>query len=92
MSLEAIRKKIDEIDLDLVRLMNERARLAVEIGRLKREAGQNAAYAPEREREVLERVASASAGWRTTASCRSRTPPAARCATRWNVSWGCRGR
>ncbi|MCX5647607.1 MAG: prephenate dehydratase [Planctomycetota bacterium] len=62
MSLEAIRKKIDEIDLDLVRLMNERARLAVEIGCLKREAGQNAAYAPEREREVLERVASASAG------------------------------
>jgi len=62
MSLDEIRKQIDAIDLRLVELMNERARLAVEIGRLKREAGQNAAYAPEREREVLERVASASAG------------------------------
>jgi chorismate mutase/prephenate dehydratase len=62
MSLEAIRKKIDAIDLDLVRLVNERAKLAVEIGRLKRQAGQNAAYAPEREREVLERVAAASKG------------------------------
>ena len=62
MSLEAIRKQIDAIDLRLVEWMNERARLAVEIGRLKREAGRNAAYAPEREREVLERVASASAG------------------------------
>ena len=62
MSLDDIRKQIDAIDLRLVELMNERARLAVEIGCLKREAGQNAAYAPEREREVLERVASASAG------------------------------
>jgi RNA polymerase sigma factor (sigma-70 family) len=54
MSLDDIRKQIDAIDLRLVELMYERAKLAVEIGRLKREAGQNAAYAPEREREVLE--------------------------------------
>ncbi|HUS45451.1 MAG TPA: prephenate dehydratase [Phycisphaerae bacterium] len=59
MSVEDLRKRIDEVDARLVALMNERARLAVEIGRLKREAGNQAAYAPEREREVLERIATA---------------------------------
>jgi len=58
-SVEDLRKRIDEVDARLVALMNERAKLAVEIGRLKREGGNQAAYAPEREREVLERIVAA---------------------------------
>jgi chorismate mutase/prephenate dehydratase len=62
MTLEELRKKIDEIDAQLVALMNERARYAVEIGRLKREAGSNSVYAPEREREVMQRIVAANPG------------------------------
>ena len=62
MTLEDLRREIDEIDAKLVALMNERARRAVEIGRLKREAGQESVYSPEREREVIERVVAANEG------------------------------
>jgi chorismate mutase/prephenate dehydratase len=62
MDLEELRNKIDEIDAQLVSLMNERARCAQEIGRLKREAGQTSVYSPEREREVLERVLATNKG------------------------------
>ncbi len=62
MDLETLRKRIDEIDNRLVELMNERARCAVEIGKLKLQAGPADVYAPEREREVLERVLAANAG------------------------------
>ena len=62
MSLEDLRKRIDEIDAELVQRMNERARCAVEIGHLKRAAGANDVYVPEREREVLERVAKSNPG------------------------------
>jgi chorismate mutase/prephenate dehydratase len=60
--LEELRKQIDAIDRKLVELMNERARLAIAIGQLKRAAGQNSVYSPEREREVIERVLAANAG------------------------------
>jgi chorismate mutase len=36
MSLEPIREKIDELDRQLVRLVNERLALAAEIGKIKR--------------------------------------------------------
>jgi chorismate mutase/prephenate dehydratase len=62
MTLDELRKKIDEIDAKLVALMNERARCAVQIGQLKREAGQSSVYCPEREREVIERLLAANAG------------------------------
>ena len=62
MTLEELRKKIDEIDGRLVALMNERAQCAVEIGRLKREAGQDSVYAPEREREVMQHIVAANQG------------------------------
>ena len=57
-----MRKKIDEIDRRLVELMNERARLAIEIGRLKDASGTRGPYAPEREQQVLEKVVSSSKG------------------------------
>ena len=55
------RKKIDEIDAELVRLLNERSRCAIEVGKLKR-AAQLPLYQPEREGEILNRVTRANAG------------------------------
>ena len=49
------RKKIDELDRRLVDLLSERARAAVEIGRLKRHTSLPI-YEPERERIVFENV------------------------------------
>ncbi len=46
------RKKIDELDRQLVELLSERARAAVEIGRLKRDTSLPI-YEPERERIVF---------------------------------------
>jgi len=53
--LEGWRLRIDAIDDQLVRLINSRSACAVEIGRIKREAGLPV-YAPEREAFVLDRV------------------------------------
>jgi chorismate mutase len=47
------RKKIDELDERLVQLLSERARAAVEIGRLKRNTNLPI-YEPDRERIVFE--------------------------------------
>lgn len=49
------RKKIDELDRQLVALISERARAAVAIGRLKRDTSLPI-YEPERERVVFENV------------------------------------
>jgi chorismate mutase/prephenate dehydratase len=61
MSLEELRKRIDELDSQLVELLNERARVVVEIGRLKNKTG-GQIYAPDREKEVLAQVAKANKG------------------------------
>jgi len=53
--LDELRKQIDEIDAELVRLLNERARVVVEIGKLKNKAG-GQIYAPDREKQILEKV------------------------------------
>lgn len=55
MSLEELRRRIDELDRQLVELLNERARVVIEIGRLKNKTG-GAVYAPDREKNVLERI------------------------------------
>ncbi len=49
------RKKIDELDRRLVELLSERARAAVEIGRLKRNTSLPI-YEPDRERVVFDNV------------------------------------
>jgi chorismate mutase/prephenate dehydratase len=49
------RKAIDQLDEQIVKLLNERTRLALEIGAIKVKAGESI-YAPDRERAVLERV------------------------------------
>src|ERR1700690_4457946 len=49
------RSKIDELDRQLVELLNQRARAAHEIGKLKKPAGLPI-YEPDRERSVFENV------------------------------------
>jgi chorismate mutase/prephenate dehydratase len=61
MSLEELRKRIDELDDQLVQLLNERARVVVEIGKLKNKADKPV-YAPDREKEVFARIAEANKG------------------------------
>lgn len=53
--IRQLRRQIDEIDRELVKLLNKRTRLAMEIGRRKQDRGDEP-YAPAREREVLQRV------------------------------------
>ena len=55
MDIEDWRKRIDEIDRKLVALLSERARAAVEIGKLKRNTAMPI-YEPDRERVVFENV------------------------------------
>ncbi len=61
MKIEDYRTEIDAIDDELLRLLNRRARLAVEIGGLKRVAG-IPLRDPHRERQVLERMCLANDG------------------------------
>jgi chorismate mutase/prephenate dehydratase len=60
-SIDSLRGQIDRIDQELVKLANERARLALEIGKLKDSRGISA-YAPAREDEILGRVMDLSKG------------------------------
>ncbi len=55
MTIDDLRKDIDRVDEVLVRLLNERARCACEIGQLKKTLGLEV-YQPEREKEVLQHV------------------------------------
>ena len=55
MDIEHWRKEIDDIDMELLRLLNMRARLAMKVGALNHAA--NLPFCdPERERTVLERL------------------------------------
>jgi len=55
------RKRIDEIDQRLVKLLNERAQAAVEIGHIKKKLSQPA-WQPDREAEILRNVVKANGG------------------------------
>ncbi|HYU25992.1 MAG TPA: chorismate mutase, partial [Thermoanaerobaculia bacterium] len=59
----------DRVDEVLVRLLNQRAKYAVEIGEIKGVLGRKV-YAPEREKQVLEHVELTSAGPLATAAMR----------------------
>ena len=54
--VDELRRRIDLIDDQLMRLLNSRSACAVEIGRVKRNLGM-AVYQPDREVWILERVA-----------------------------------
>ena len=59
--LETLRTQIDDLDRQIVKLLNERARLGLEAGKAKIRNGRPIADT-EREREVLVRVAMANDG------------------------------
>jgi chorismate mutase len=56
--IEELRRRIDVIDDQLIRLLNVRVACALEIGRLKHEAALPV-YDPEREKKVLQMVMAA---------------------------------
>ena len=55
MDIEHWRREIDEIDKEILRLLNMRARLAIKVGALKK-AADLPLCDPERERSVLDRL------------------------------------
>ena len=54
-TLDDLRKDIDRVDEMIVRMLNERARVACEIGRLKKVEGAPV-YQPDREKQVIDHV------------------------------------
>src|SRR5512146_258712 len=56
MTIAELRIRIDDLDRQLVELLNERARAAQSIGRLKRHTSMPI-YEPDRERTVFENIA-----------------------------------
>ncbi|MCM8796138.1 MAG: prephenate dehydratase [Candidatus Omnitrophica bacterium] len=55
MDLQNLRRKIDRIDKKIIDLLNLRAKISIEIARLKRKTGKSI-YAPDREQEILRRI------------------------------------
>ena len=68
--LEQLRSKIDEIDRDVTRLLNERVRTAAEIGKIKDEKGMEP-YDPAREEEVFGKLEALNEGPLEAASLRT---------------------
>ena len=61
--LASLRQQIDDLDQRLVEVLNDRARVSIEIGRLKQAAAvPSPIYAPDREAEVYARLAAISPG------------------------------
>jgi chorismate mutase-like protein len=59
--IEQRRKRIDELDSQILRLLNQRAEYALQIGREKHQRGQFP-HSPEREAEILKRLVSSNRG------------------------------
>lgn len=60
-SLDELRARVDALDANLVQLLNDRTRVVLQIGHLKKKQG-GEIYVPAREREVLDRVSRVNAG------------------------------
>ena len=63
MSLDDLRQKIDAIDTDIIRLLNERADIVHEVGVVKKRDGLEI-YAPEREEKLLRKLCEKGKGGR----------------------------
>jgi chorismate mutase len=61
MTMDDWRRRIDEIDLQLVELFNARTKCAIEIGHIKKRLGLEI-YSPGREAQVIANVTAANAG------------------------------
>ena len=59
--IEELRNRVDEVDRELVRSLNERARIVQEIVAIKAEAGK-ALFDPRREEEILRKIADENEG------------------------------
>src|ERR1041384_3624435 len=70
MSLVQHRQAIDKLDHEIVRLLNERTQHVLEIGQIKRQAGEEI-YAPQRELAVLDRICKLNKGPMTNDSLRA---------------------
>lgn len=68
-SIDALRAHIDRIDEKLLALLNQRARLAVQVGQRKHSA-QASIYSPAREKRIYQRLAAANGGPLTADSLR----------------------
>lgn len=60
-NLDELRKKIDELDVRIVELLNQRASVVVDVGKAKK-AGGTPVYSPDREHMVLKRIAELNRG------------------------------
>ena len=60
-ALQALRARIDDLDLQLLQLLNRRAALALEVGEIKKQEG-SIAFRPEREAQVIDRLKSVNNG------------------------------
>lgn len=56
MRLEDLRKEIDRLDADIIKLLNQRAEVVQQLAELKKRGGQRA-FVPEREQAIFERLA-----------------------------------
>ena len=54
-SLEKLRSRIDELDSELLKLLNERAKYVIEIGKIKQKQKKDV-LVPLREKELLDRL------------------------------------
>jgi chorismate mutase len=59
--IDDIRKEIDRLDRELLRIFNERAALALAIGEIKKEKGLPV-YDPQREKLIFDRMTAANPG------------------------------
>ena len=61
MSLDALRDEIDELDLEILRLLNKRHHACMQVGELKRETRKDV-HDPAREEALLQRLEDLNAG------------------------------
>jgi len=61
MALSNLRKRIDSIDRQIIKLLNMRAKVALDVAKIKCKDGKSI-YAPEREREVLKKISTLNKG------------------------------
>ena len=65
-SLEKLRTRIDELDSELLKLLNERAECVIKIGKIKQKEKKDV-LVPLREKELLERLSTVNKGPMTDA-------------------------
>ena len=61
MTLQQLRKRIDRVDAQILRLLNQRATLGLEVGRLKKREGR-CLFDPKREQAILRHLTQVNGG------------------------------